>query len=510
MSADSNFGAGPAPGNKSLWDSGIVYLCRSGPDGSIRKLTPAFRRMIAGHSAKRVPDILSELLHPEDKQTFLDDLARVCTNGSSIERRPVRIVPPDGRVLLMEVCGEREGDEALLWWWERSSEEAFISGVEAQHLEEIMDVIKNFTSNLFDPFILLNMEGRIIHANEPLNHILGYRRTELIGLPVAAVFERQSEKMQKAMMRFAKWMRPGHMRDVSWNLTNRFGEKIPATLSGSVIRSESGELMGMVMVIRDERKNALLADLEKKNRELALAYEELQHIDRMKDDILSLVGHELRAPLANILGYAEFLTEDDLESGDRKKFSRIIYQESQRLTRLVNDILDLTRMEAGRMSYFYVKDSINRVVQAAADSLSADSEIKEVKLVLELDEQIEPLEFDPDRIQQVATNVIHNAIKFTPKGKSVTIRTEQTENGVRVSVKDQGIGIEEQDGHRVFKKFEQIGDVNHHAIGAGLGMPIAKIIIEEGHGGSIGFLSEGRDKGTEFRFLIPERGPAHE
>ena len=115
------------------------------------------------------------------------------------------------------------------------------------------------------------------------------------------------------------------------------------------------------------------------------------------------------------------------------------------------------------------------------------------------------MEFDPDRIQQVVTNILHNAIKFTDEEKSIGITAERIEEGVRVSIRDEGIGIEPRDAARIFSKFEQVTDVRHHHDGAGLGMPIAKKIIEEGHGGRIWLESEGRGKGTTFKFILPDK-----
>lgn len=493
-----------------VWDSISFCICRTGPDHSITRLSPGFIKMVMGQTQEHAPIEIPPLIHPEDRGTFIEELEGILSNGNIMEKRPVRLVTPDGRVLLLEVSGERtagagEDPGVVLVWWERSDNGFPVALDASEKLDEFTEASKTFISNLFDPVVLLNTEGRIVHVNPPLQEMLDYHRHDLIGSPVAMLFEREPDRIKESMLKFAKLMRTGRMRDVSYSWRNRDGRKIPVTMSGSVIRSDTGELIGMVLVGRDERKNALLADLEKKNRELAEAYMELKNLDRMKDDVLSLVGHELRAPLANILGYSEFLKEWDLAEEEKENFVRIIYQESQRLSRLVNDILDLTRMEAGRMSYHYVTDSVNRVVQAAMDSLSADAENKRIRLEAELDDQVENMEFDPDRIQQVVTNIVHNAIKFTEPGKRIKAWTENVEGGVRVSIADQGAGIDPEDAHKVFEKFEQIEQVDHHSEGAGLGMPIAKQIVEEGHGGKIWFESPGRNQGTVFRFVIPER-----
>lgn len=489
----------------------MLNLCCVDPEGGLIRYSPGFNSLISGRQDAPVPSQLAPLIHPEDRLAFLEDLARICSSHNLMDRRSVRMVTPDGRIILMEVSGEPcsgpgESPAVNLSWRERL-DESHTEVEAALEVEKFQDVIKSFTNSLFDSVVLLNMEGRIIHVNASVQEMLGYRNRELVGSPVVLLTKKENESVHKATIRFAKMMRTGKMHNIPTQWIGKSGEKVPVTMSGSVIRSQSNELIGTVVVARDERENALLADLEKRNQELVSAYEELQHLDQMKDDLLNLVGHELRAPLANILGYAEFLNEWDLTPEEKHDYTRIIYQESQRLTRLVNDILDLSRMEAGRIIYHYLPGSINRVIKAAVDSVRADAEKKKIKFQIDLDDQLEPVEHDPDRIQQVATNILHNAIKFTEEGGAVSIKTEAVESGVRVSITDQGIGIDPSDADKVFNKFEQIENIKHHSIGAGLGMSIAKQIIEEGHGGSIWFESEGDGQGAVFKFMVPEKRP---
>lgn len=483
----------------------LICICWLGPMGEITGFTPAFAHLI-GNPDSAAPIEFASLVHPEDRPAFMAEIGQVL-NGKMLNRQLVRLVIPDGRVILMEAQAEPWGSGgAVVNLWERPSEESRPWSADTE-LEAFQDEVKSFIHNLFDPVVLINTDGRIVHVNRPVLELTGYRNFELVGNPIAMLFENKREDIQGAMLRFAKMMRVGQLRDVESRWFNREGEKIPVTISGSIIRSSGGGLCGMVLVARDERKNALLQSVAKKNRELEAAYAELQRLDKMKDDVLSLVGHELRAPLSNILGYAEFLHEWELSEEEKRNFVRIIHQESQHLRRLVNDILDLTRMEAGRMIYLRVRDSINRVTLAAVEVLRADAEKKGVTLTLDLDEQLEPQEFDPDRIQQVVSNIVNNAIKFTPAGKTVVIQTAAVEGGIRVSVTDEGIGIAAEDQDRVFSRFEQIVEVSHHHEGAGLGMAIAKSIVEEGHGGRIWFESAGKGAGATFHVIIPEKSP---
>jgi PAS domain S-box-containing protein len=513
MSKSSPNEIGPLPDQPVPWNSRVFCFCETNLKGEITRATPAFEKLINGSGQPRANSRLPDLIHPEDRAEFMGHLDRVFSGSGLMEKRAVRLVTPDGRVRLVEVSGEglRQKDDVsgamLSFAEERPKEEAVVSLASEGDLDSLLDLLGGFIGSLFDPVVLLNTEGRIVHFNASVQEMMGYRRVDLIGHPVAVLFENRSDQIANAMTRFAKAMRKGQIRNVPAVWLARDGRKIPVTISASMIRSSSGELAGMVMVARDLRDNALLKDLEQKNKELEKAFKELKELDNMKDDFLSLVGHELRAPLANILGYTEFLKEWDISVKERKEFVEIIYQESQHLRRLVDDILDLSRMEAGRVVYNYIRTSINRVIQTALDTLKPMADRKEVRVVANYNEELEQVEMDPDRIKQVVSNIIHNAIKFTDAGKSITITSEAVEDGIRVSIADEGLGIPPEFGSKVFNKFEQVTSVKHHSEGAGLGMPIAKLIIEDGHGGRIWFESPGEGKGTTFKFTLPERRP---
>lgn len=498
---------------ESPWSSNVVCMCTTDREGKLKFFSPGFANLVSSKTEDMPADIHS-LIHPEDLDKFSAELEKVASSRTFLDKSSVRMVTPDGRIISMEIKAEPRHEKGgipdiIFFWWEKAEKE---NGRAMLDLESFQEVAESFITSLFDPVILLNTEGRINNVNPPLLELLGYRRFELIGKPAAVLLESRSENLKKGMLKLAKWMRTGSMRDISAYWKTKEGTMVPVTMSGSTVRSNSGELIAMIIVARDERQNALFKDLERKNRDLEEAYEELKRLDQMKDDILSLVGHELRAPLANILGYAEFLYEWDSPPEEKENFARIIYQESQRLSRLVNDILELSRMEAGRMQYYYHQDSINRVTQAAADSLWADAEKKKLNIELDLDENLDSMTFDADRLQQVVTNILGNAIKFIEAGKSIRVNTRTTEEGALVSIADEGPGIDDKDASKVFNKFEQVDDVKHHSIGAGLGMPIAKQIVEEGHGGRLWFESEGKSagRGTVFYFTVPAERPGHE
>ncbi|MHC4871025.1 MAG: ATP-binding protein [Planctomycetota bacterium] len=247
-------------------------------------------------------------------------------------------------------------------------------------------------------------------------------------------------------------------------------------------------------------------------RDLKLSHEvaRLRELDTMKNDFLSLVSHELRTPLTSIMAYSETLLMEGMvdTEEERKEYLEIIHSEGDRLSRLINDVLDLTKMEAGKMDFNYESVNINAVIKSANNAVYSLSEQKNMNMVLELSDDIPEIRADNDKIIQVLTNLYSNAIKFTDEEGTITTKSklytdeETMSKSIEVSVTDTGIGIAPEDIHKVFSKFEMVEKMDHHSVGTGLGMPICKQIVEEGHAGKIWIESE-VGAGTTFLFRLP-------
>jgi PAS domain S-box-containing protein len=263
------------------------------------------------------------------------------------------------------------------------------------------------------------------------------------------------------------------------------------------------------VAVRGRREHQALEASDQRHRslaeELGRANEELKSLDRMKNDFVSLVGHELRTPLAGILGYAEFLLEEDLSASDVHEFAAIIYRESERLTRLVNAVLDLNKMEAGRMEYHKVGENLNDIVRVAASAMESAAGRRHQRLSLALASEDLTAEFDPDRIQQVMLNLLSNAVKFSPEHSEIEIGTRRDDGHVVAWVRDQGMGLDPQDLSRIFGKFVQANQGAKRVDGTGLGLPICKNIVEGGHGGQMWAESPGPGRGATFYFQLPRK-----
>lgn len=250
------------------------------------------------------------------------------------------------------------------------------------------------------------------------------------------------------------------------------------------------------------------AELLARRKDLEAANERLRRIDAARSDFVSLLAHELRTPLTSILSLSEFLSEDALSPAEVRDFAGSIRSEADRLRRLADDVLDLARMEAGKMVYRYREDDLNLLAAQCIDNLRPVAWPRQITLRFDPDPALPAVPMASDRIQQVILNILGNALKFSPDGSEVAVTTTQNTDFVGLSVADHGPGIAARDIPRVFNRFEQIERLDLHSKGAGCGMAISRSIIEEGHGGRIWVQSEGRGKGSTFHFTVPRVRPS--
>ncbi|EEG07139.1 ATP-binding protein [Pseudogulbenkiania ferrooxidans] len=249
-----------------------------------------------------------------------------------------------------------------------------------------------------------------------------------------------------------------------------------------------------------ERKSQQLATT---TRELTAANARLQELDRLKDDFMSSVTHELRTPLTSIRALSEILRDDpDIPPPERQRFHAIIVGETERLTRLVNQTLDLAKIESGNAEWHTTEIDLKQLVAQSAEATGQLFRDKEVTLSLELPQRVPPLLADRDRLIQVMLNLLSNAAKFVGRGGRVTVRLAETPEGLRVDVADNGKGIAPEEQQLIFERFRQGGGgMTDKPAGTGLGLPISRHIIE--HFGGRLWVESIPGAGATFSFVLP-------
>jgi len=426
-------------------------------------------------------------IHPDDVAAHRAEIAAATAGRGTISSQ-FRVLLPDGSTRLMQSRGgvlrgddgrpvrlygtlqditEREAASAAL----RTSEERYRRIVEAAG-----DIIYEV-----DP------GGRFTYANPAALRILGYHTGDVLG------------------RHYTELMRPDYHERATDFYRRQVMERIPSTyLEFPAIGSDGREIwIGQVVQLLEE--NGAVRGLHAVARDISARHE----VERMKNEFISIVSHELRTPLTSIRGSLGLLGSGKLgELSDRaQRLVDIATQNSERLVRLINDILDIERIESGAISMERRAVSSGELARQAVNAVRGMAERAGVGLETRVDEF--ELHADPDRIVQVLTNLISNAVKFSPPdtGASVVIEGMLAGTDARFRVSDRGRGIPADKLETIFERFQQVDSSDSRQLGGtGLGLAISRTIVQQ-HGGEISVESE-MGRGSAFTFTIPAGPPA--
>lgn len=312
---------------------------------------------------------------------------------------------------------------------------------------------------------------------------------------VAIVISKRMTEPIESLKNGASSLVKGHFKTISVTSKNEIGEL-------TEIFNQTAEELLEIRKKLETKIELANKDLGEKNKELILANEELKKLDNLKSDFLSLVSHELKTPLSAIRTSAEFLgSEGTIEPDIRKEMLDNVISNVDRLTRLINDILDLSKIEAGKMEFHYEKVNVEEIAKAAIENIRYLALKNNIAVSMELPENIPPVLADRDKIIIVLNNLLSNALKFMYKGGRVLLSAKEEENDVRIRVEDNGIGIDEDKVTKIFDKFYQADSTSRRKTGgSGLGLTISSGIIRA-HGSEIYVESE-PEKGSVFYFKL--------
>jgi two-component system phosphate regulon sensor histidine kinase PhoR len=256
-------------------------------------------------------------------------------------------------------------------------------------------------------------------------------------------------------------------------------------VTGTTFEDVDGKSAGKVFILRDVTQE--------------------REIDRMKTDFVSSVSHELRTPLTSIMGFSNtILRKEKMPEDMKKEFIEIIYNESKRLARLIEDVLSISKIESGKITYEMKPLNLDEVIQDAVTIYRTQAEDKQIELTYEKDEKLPEILGDRDAMSQVIVNLISNALKFTPTKGNIDVRLKHTDNQIVLDVEDNGMGIPKNEQDKIFQKFYRIYRPGTQIQGTGLGLSIVMEIIEK-HKGKIELFSE-ENKGSLFRISLPAFG----
>ncbi len=386
-------------------------------------------------------------------------------------------------------------------------------------------------SNSADAIISMDPQGIIRTWNRGAEMMLGYKDEEVIGKHFRLLVP--SEIMARGELEWLdQQMREGgFIRNHETERIAKDGRRVIVDLTRTIIRNDRGDMVGSSAMLRDitervrseqaiqqlnleleakvaERTSQLAStseELRRRNAELEEANRELQQLDELKSEFVSMVSHELRAPLTNINGSLELLLEGDeacVDPGHREML-QIVSEQSQRLTRLVQGILNVSRIEAGQLvlqpQVFNIISLIEKVI-GVWESRGLSNQFERPHTV-----NVPSVWADRDRTEEILFNLVDNAIKYSPDGATICIDADSNESNVVISVSDQGIGIPAEELNKIFDKFHRVDrrDASEN-YGHGLGLFICRRLVEA-QGGQI-WVDSVVGEGSTFYFSMPLAG----
>jgi len=447
-------------------------------------------------------------LHPDDQDRVLKAMEESERTGepSNLE---YRMLARDGRVVWFhdQTTLVRDDREQPLYWQGLKIDITKRKEAEAQAQQSEERFSKAFRASPMAISITRVSDGSFTDVNDSFLHLLGYNREEVIGR-TAFDLNIYANAVERATV-IGKLLEQAEIRDYEMTIETKGGEVIHVLFSTEIIELD-GETHALATILDiTERKRAeqqilqLNAELERRVDERT---RELERALRAKDEFLASMSHELRTPLNAILGLSESLAERSAGPLNEKqeRYVRTIGESGNHLLSLINDILDLARIEASQIVLNITEVDVKQVCQASLRMINELALKKQQQVSLEVDEAISSIWVDERRLKQILVNLLSNAVKFTPGGGRLGLQVmgDPREKQVMFTVWDNGIGINESDLGRLFQPFMQLdSSLSREAPGTGLGLALVAQMVRL-HGGSVSVESK-PNEGSRFTFTLP-------
>ncbi len=365
-----------------------------------------------------------------------------------------------------------------------------------------------------DAILTVDQDNRIIFANQSAETIFGYAMPEVLWQDLRLLLSDSIEQIRRQAEQEIGG-RP-NCRSVALQGRHKTGALLPLEVSvGEFVKNGRGYFTCIIRDITERKRaeeniNTLNDELRQANALLTVERDRqkkhvavLEELNLMKSEFVSSVSHELRTPLASIIGFAQtILIDPDLPVDMRQEFLQIVLEEGKRLAKLINDLLDLARIESGRVVLENTRGDVVPLVKRALQSILMQAEAKSIAVKTTFDQDSIMAVFDIDRMMQVVINLLSNAVKFTPDGGKVEVRAGVEGSDVVIDVADTGLGIPADDIPRLFDKFFRVHRPGLDIRGTGLGLAIAKHAVELQQG-TLTVQSE-QNNGSIFTIRFPQ------
>jgi PAS domain S-box-containing protein len=455
-------------------------------DSTIMSWNRAAERMF-GYTADEAIGQSIRMIIPADRQAEEDDVLREIRAGRAVSHFETLRIAKDGRMVpislsvspIYDDAGTVIGASKIA----RDISDRKTAEIAVRRLAAVVE-------SSDDAIVTKDLDGVITSWNTAAQRMFGYTPEEAIGRSVRMLIpaDRQAEE-DRVLEQIRRGNPVAHFETVR---QRRDGSTLTISLTVSPIRDDQGRVIGASKVARDISMRAQLAH-------------DAAQASRMKDEFLAVLSHELRTPLHAIIGYAKLMRMGAVVGSKLTDAVEAIERNSKLLGEMIDDVLDVSRIVAGKTRLDVQPLELPLVIHNAVSTVRPAADAKGLRMEVVIDPQTGLVSGDPARLQQVLWNLLTNAVKFTPKGGRVQVRLERVHSHIEVVVSDTGVGIAPEFIPHVFDQFSQEDTgLTRRAGGLGLGLSIARHLVEM-HGGTLEVASPGAGLGATFRVCLPTR-----
>jgi len=457
-------------------------------DGRVVEVNPNTCHLLGYSEQALIGCSISDFMILEDLPRLRTALSHLKAGETLVEQWT--LVHREGAPIPVEVSHKRLADGR----WQ-----SFVRDIRDRKIAEAK--LKSFAEANVIGILFGDIYGMIRSANDEFLRIVGYTRDDLQQGRLNWRSLTPPEFLTLDEARVIEAQEKGACTPYEKEYIRRDGSRVPVLLGYSVLEPEREETVAFILDLSEQKQ--VEAERSRLLQREQAARAEAERANRIKDEFLAVLSHELRSPLNPILGWATLLQKRDVEGPVLKRALETIERNSKLQLRLIDDLLDVSRILRGKLKLD--RDAVNlaTIVAAAMDTVHLAAEAKNLQLETQFEADIDPVLGDEGRLQQIVWNLLSNAIKFTPSGGRVTVRLKQQGNQAQIQVQDTGKGIRADFLPHVFDHFQQEdGSITRKFGGLGLGLAIVRYLTEM-HGGKVHVESPGEDLGAIFTISLP-------
>jgi PAS domain S-box-containing protein len=353
-----------------------------------------------------------------------------------------------------------------------------------------------------DGLFTTDLKGVITDVNRTMEQVTGVPREKLIGTRFREYVTPPSDGDEAVRRMLAEQ----HVTDLELSVRLPDGNVREYSFNASPLGEDPAGIRGFIATVRDVGEQRRLREaLEERNHQLEIQNERVREANRLKSEFLASMSHELRTPLNSIIGFSDFLLtgEEDRLAPDQREYLTDILNSGNHLLSLINDILDLAKVESGKLELSPISLILQEAIDGVCSSLRPQFMERQLDLIVDVDPHVQQAVLDPVRFKQILYNLLSNAVKFTPRGGRVEVTvTKSGSSHFAVRVSDTGIGIPAKDLPRIFREFEQVDSgPGRRYSGTGLGLPLTQKLVTLMSGSIV--VSSEVGVGTQFTVRLP-------